>query len=97
LYRYSEVVAFGDANNDVEMLAACGMSYAMPNGREAALAAARRRCRFDNAGDGVAVELEALVADGAFTGAGGSPAPPQGQGEENQREEEASVGAPAAR
>jgi phosphoserine phosphatase len=92
LYRYSEVVAFGDANNDVEMLAACGISYAMPNGREAALAAARRRCRFDNAGDGVAVELEALVADGAFTGA-----PPQGQGEENQREEEAGVGAPAAR
>ena len=61
-----EVVAFGDANNDVEMLTACGMSYAMPNGRKAALAAASRKCRFDNSEDGVAVELEALMADGAF-------------------------------
>lgn len=63
-----QVVAFGDANNDVEMLEACGMSYAMPNGREAALAAAHRRCRFDNAADGVAVELETLLAEGALVG-----------------------------
>lgn len=63
-----QVVAFGDANNDVEMLEACGLSYAMPNGREAALAAARRRCQFDNAEDGVAVELEMLVTEGALVG-----------------------------
>ena len=63
-----QVVAFGDANNDVEMLMSCGMSYAMPNGREKALRAARRRCQFTNAEDGVAVELEALVAEGALVG-----------------------------
>ena len=40
----------------------------MPNGREAALAAAQRRCRFDNAEDGVAVELEAPFAEGALVG-----------------------------
>ena len=61
-----QVTSFGDANNDVEMLEACGMSYAMPNGREKALAAAKRTCRFDNAEDGVAVELEALLEEGAF-------------------------------
>lgn len=57
----AETAAFGDADNDAEMLAACGVSYAMPHGREKALAAAKRRCRFDNANDGVAVELEALL------------------------------------
>ena len=57
----AETVSFGDADNDAEMLAACGLSYAMPHGREKALAAAKRRCRFDNANDGVAVELEALL------------------------------------
>ena len=61
-----DVVSFGDANNDVEMLEACGLSYAMPNGRDKALAAARRTCRFDNARDGVAVELETLLEQGAF-------------------------------
>lgn len=36
-----QVMAFGDADNDVEMLAWAGMSFAMENGAEAAKAAAR--------------------------------------------------------
>ena len=40
--------------------------YIKPTGRAAALAAADRVCRSDNAADGVAVELEALMAQGAL-------------------------------
>lgn len=62
----TNAVAFGDANNDVEMLHACGLSYAMPNGRQGAIDAADRVCRDDNANDGVAGELKTLLLDGAF-------------------------------
>ena len=62
----AQAVAFGDANNDVEMLEACGLSCAMPNGRQRALEVADRVCRGDNASDGVASELAELLVDGAF-------------------------------
>ena len=39
-----DAVAFGDGNNDVEMLAWAGNSYAMPHGREAARRAAKHVC-----------------------------------------------------
>ena len=70
----AQAVAFGDANNDVEMLEACGLSYAMPNGRQRALEAADRVCRGDNASDGVASELAELLVDGAFGAAAAAPA-----------------------
>ena len=65
----AQAVAFGDANNDVEMLEVCRLSYAMPNGRQRALEAADRVCRGDNASDGVAIELAELLVDGAAAAA----------------------------
>jgi len=70
-------VAFGDANNDVEMLRACGLSFAMPNGRESAIKAADLVCRDDNENDGVAKELETLLAGGAFRAEAEAPATAQ--------------------
>ena len=70
----AQAVAFGDANNDVEMLEACGLSYAMPNGRQRALEAADRVCRRDNASEGVASELADLLVEGAFGAAAAAPA-----------------------
>jgi hydroxymethylpyrimidine pyrophosphatase-like HAD family hydrolase len=61
-----ETVAFGDADNDAEMLAACGLSFAMPGSRPKAIEAADRMCEFDNSNEGVAVELRALIDEGCI-------------------------------
>lgn len=55
----SEVVAFGDMPNDLEMLRWAGMSYAMANGHESVLAAATHVAPA-NTDDGVARVLEEL-------------------------------------
>lgn len=53
--RPEETVAFGDGNNDVEMLSAAGLSVAVANACEKCLEVADRVCEsFDN--DGVAKE-----------------------------------------
>jgi len=52
-----EVMAFGDSDNDADMLRWAGRSYAMANGEPAALAAAKA-VTASNGEDGVAVALE---------------------------------------
>jgi len=60
-----EVVAFGDAPNDVEMLRWAGLSFAMERADDAAAAAATARCG-DNDDDGVARTLMELLRAGRF-------------------------------
>ena len=55
-----EVMAFGDSDNDADMLAWAGWSFAMANGEPAALAAARYRTA-SNAEEGVALAVERYV------------------------------------
>jgi hydroxymethylpyrimidine pyrophosphatase-like HAD family hydrolase len=54
------VVAFGDAPNDVPMLAWAGRSFAVANAHPEAVAAATGRCG-SNADDGVAAAVESLL------------------------------------
>lgn len=56
----SEVVAFGDMPNDVEMLSWAGTSYAMGNAHPLAVAAASDRTVANNE-DGVAVVIEQIL------------------------------------
>ncbi|MEU6860044.1 HAD family hydrolase [Glycomyces sp. NPDC046736] len=56
----AEVVAFGDAPNDVPMLAWAGRSFAVANAHPEAAAAASDSCA-SNADDGVAEAIEALL------------------------------------
>lgn len=53
----ADVVAFGDANNDADMLAAAGLGVAVENAREVAKQAAKDTCP-SNAEEGVARYLE---------------------------------------
>ena len=62
----SEVIAFGDAGNDVEMLAWAGYGVAMGNATEAARAVADHVTTANNAG-GVAAVVEALLAERRLT------------------------------
>ncbi|MEU8677361.1 Cof-type HAD-IIB family hydrolase [Streptomyces sp. NPDC048560] len=57
----SEVVAFGDMPNDVEMLGWAGASFAMDNAHPDAVAAASGRTATNNE-DGVAVVIERILA-----------------------------------
>jgi len=54
------MVAFGDAENDIEMVSTAGLGIAMANGAPRTRAAARRVSCFTNQEDGVAKELERL-------------------------------------
>ena len=56
----SEVVAFGDGENDAEMLEAVGKGVAMKNARPKAKTAANEVTEFTNDDDGVAIHLEKL-------------------------------------
>ena len=60
------VVAFGDGNNDAEMLGGVGLGVAMPNGKAAAKAAAAEVLPHTNDEDGVSRKLEALLQEGRF-------------------------------
>lgn len=55
-----QCVAFGDNNNDVEMLRWCGRSFAVEDATDATLAAATDTC-LSCAKDGVLVALEQLL------------------------------------
>ena len=59
-------VAFGDGDNDIEMLSAVGLGVAMHNARTNVKAAAKMVTEFGHHEDGVAIQLEALLAAGHF-------------------------------
>ncbi|WP_025273093.1 HAD hydrolase family protein [Haloglycomyces albus] len=58
---WHEVLAFGDALNDLGMLSRAGRSVAMPQGHQRILDAADEIAPADNDGDGVARYLERLL------------------------------------
>jgi len=58
----SQVVAFGDNHNDVEMMRRVGEGVAMMNAKPVVKEAANRVCEWTNEEEGVAKELEQLVA-----------------------------------
>jgi len=61
-----EVAAFGDGDNDKEMLQFAGMGVAMKNAKDAAKAAADITIEWTNDEDGVALQLEAMEKQGLF-------------------------------
>ena len=65
------IMAFGDAENDIPMLAFCGEGIAMANACDAAKAAARRVLPWTNDDDGIAREWQRLTmsTDDPFPGA----------------------------
>lgn len=58
---YSDVLAFGDASNDIPMLQAVGHAVAMPHASANVMATANEVLPFNNDEDGVARYLEALL------------------------------------
>ncbi|CAM3616337.1 Cof-type HAD-IIB family hydrolase [Parendozoicomonas haliclonae] len=62
----SEVIAFGDNNNDVEMLAHAGFGFAMDNAGEQAKAAARFIAASNN--EGGVLDVLDLIIEGARSG-----------------------------
>lgn len=58
----SQVIAYGDNHNDVEMIKRVGEGVAMMNAKPVVKEAARRVCEWTNEEEGVAKELEQLVA-----------------------------------
>lgn len=62
----SSCVAFGDGDNDIEMLSAAGLGVAMLNARPSVKEAANIVTEFSHHEDGVAIQLEALLAGGHF-------------------------------
>lgn len=61
-----EVVAFGDGDNDREMLQLAGLGVAMKNAKQAAKEVANVVIDWSNDEDGVAKQLEALLQGGEF-------------------------------
>ncbi|KAJ8601439.1 hypothetical protein CTAYLR_005929 [Chrysophaeum taylorii] len=57
-------VAFGDGDNDIEMIQAVGLGVAMKNARPNLQSVADRITQLDNNNDGVAAYLEQLQAEG---------------------------------
>ena len=55
-----DLIAFGDEQNDVQMLELAGIGYAMKNASDRLIPVADRLTQFSNDEDGVARELEAL-------------------------------------
>lgn len=60
------VAAFGDGENDKEMLELAGIGVAMKNAKDAAKASADIVLDWNNDEDGVALQLEAFKANGLF-------------------------------
>ena len=56
----ADCAAFGDSENDIEMLKYCGQSYAMQNAAESVKAVAKNICPSNNE-DGVLVTLEKIL------------------------------------
>lgn len=62
----SEVVAFGDGDNDLEFIKLAGLGMAMANARQVLKDAADCVVEFDNDNDGVARALRKLMLEGRF-------------------------------
>jgi len=62
----SQTIAFGDGENDVEMLETAGRGVAMANGRDKAKLAAKQITEYSNDDDGVARHLEQMIDEGFF-------------------------------
>jgi len=69
-----DVMAFGDNHNDKEMLQLVGEGVAMGNAKDAVKQVAKRVCAWSNDEEGIANELEAILA-ATF---GAAPPPPGG-------------------
>jgi len=59
-FRYSDVIAFGDDYNDIDMLRECGIGIAMGNAPDEVKRVAKR-VTYTNDNDGVAIELERII------------------------------------
>lgn len=59
--KASEIMAFGDGLNDVEMLQFAGQSYAMQNASDQVKSAAKHVTRYDYRHDGVLDVIEREV------------------------------------
>ena len=57
----SDLIAFGDEHNDIEMLKLAGTGYAMKNASNTLLAHADKQIAYSNDEDGVAKTLENLL------------------------------------
>ena len=55
-----DLIAFGDEQNDIQMLELAGIGYAMKNASDRLIPVADRLTQYSNEEDGVARELEAL-------------------------------------
>ncbi|KAI9339893.1 HAD-like domain-containing protein [Obelidium mucronatum] len=64
--QIQETVCFGDGHNDIEFVTHAGLGFAMANGVPELKAVAKKVTRFTNNEDGVAIELEDLLAQGLF-------------------------------
>ncbi len=62
----SEVLVFGDSDNDAEMLKKAGISYAMVNGTKNAIQSAKYKTKFTADHDGVSKTLKTLIDDGVL-------------------------------
>ncbi|KAI8825444.1 HAD-like domain-containing protein [Chytriomyces cf. hyalinus JEL632] len=64
--QLENTVAFGDGINDIEFLQTAGLGIAMANAKLELKKVAKRVTQFSNDEDGLAIELEALLAQGMF-------------------------------
>ncbi|KAI8609679.1 HAD-like domain-containing protein [Chytriomyces sp. MP71] len=72
--QVQQVVAFGDGWNDVEFLKEAGLGFAMANAHPEIKAIAHRVTRYTNDEEGVAHEVEEMLAQGLFGPPAGIPA-----------------------
>ena len=65
LYNISQdhIIAFGDANNDIQMFQFAGISVAMKNANDNLKKYATRVSKFDNDHDGIMYELKSILKD----------------------------------
>ena len=59
----SNIIAFGDAANDLEMIQGAGIGFAMKNAEERVLAVAPHVTEFTNLEDGVIKELQKIIKE----------------------------------
>ena len=64
--KMEDVIAFGDGDNDAEMLSDSGLGYAMLNANDNVKLSSKRVTEKANFDDGVAIEIEKLMSSGAF-------------------------------
>ena len=60
-YEREDIIAFGDAHNDIEMLQYAGRGVAMKNGHESLIAVADEITEFSNTEDGLIKHLKKII------------------------------------